>query len=194
MLIRNCYRYRTVVTCKLKSNSNETAKLLPAHARFHGLSPSPLKPRTTAGRYTGDHTVAFRERSVIARFDPASRDVARPTATRSRRRPKPVVGPAAGALERRRPAAPDEFAARRADRVTRQERSSGDTASGRIADRDTILDYLRSRTLPYVTRRVASGVDHHAPSYRCVNPRMRIAQACAQDQESEVASLRFHPP
>jgi hypothetical protein len=45
-----------------------------------------------------------------------------------------VVGPAAGALERRRPAAPDEFAARRADRrQTRQEtgpqeRSSGDTA------------------------------------------------------------------
>lgn len=37
-----------------------------------------------------------------------------------------MVGPAAGALERRRPAAPDEFAARRADRVTRharQERS-----------------------------------------------------------------------
>lgn len=30
-----------------------------------------------------------------------------------------MVGPAAGALERRRPAAPDEFAARRADRVTR---------------------------------------------------------------------------
>lgn len=115
-----------------------------------------------------------------------------------------MVGPAAGALERRRPAAPDEFAARRADR--RQTRhASGDRRQdhrseaqeiqrGRIADRDTILDYLRSRTLPYVTRRVASGVDHHAPSYRCVNPRMRIAQACAQDQESEVASLRFHPP
>ena len=113
-----------------------------------------------------------------------------------------MVGPAAGALERRRPAAPDEFAARRADRrQTRQEtgvRTTGREAQeiqrGRIADRDTILDYLRSRTLPYVTRRVASGVDHHAPSYRCVNPRMRIAQACAQDQESEVASLRFHPP
>ena len=181
---------RTVVTCKLKSNSNETAKLLPAHARFHGLSPSPLKPRPQRAAIPESRTARVFE----YHFGQIRPRVERPTATRSRRRPKPVVGPAAGALERRRPTAPDEFAARRADRVTRQERSSGDTASGRIADRDTILDYLRSRTLPYVTRRVASGVDHHAPSYRCVNPRMRIAQACAQDQESEVASLRFHPP
>ena len=43
-----------------------------------------------------------------------------------------MVGPAAGALERRRPAAPDEFAARRADRVTRQERTQ-EIQRGRIA-------------------------------------------------------------
>ena len=37
-----------------------------------------------------------------------------------------MVGPAAGALERRRPAAPDEFAARRADR----RHASGDRTTG----------------------------------------------------------------
>ena len=50
---------RTVVTCKLKSNSNETAKLLPAHARFHGLSPSPLKPRPQRAAIPESHRSLF---------------------------------------------------------------------------------------------------------------------------------------